>query len=242
MNYKFLDALEVSPVIAAVKDDEGVAACLKSESQVVFILYGVICTIKEIVYKVKDEGKLAVVHLDLIHGLASKNIAADFIKKYTEADGVISTKPTIIHRAKELGMLTVLRVFLIDSMAYENVRTQVTAAKPDVVEVLPGMMPKVIGNICKDLPVPVIAGGMIREKEDVMALLKAGVTSVSSTNPEIWKEKAIIISSSLISATRHEACIQLQELRRAVVCMYNLLPEIQVKAQHERKGRGKLRR
>ena len=166
MNYKFLDALEVSPVIAAVKDDEGVAACLKSESQVVFILYGDICTIPEIVSKVKAAGKLAVVHLDLIHGLASKNI----------------------HRAKELGMLTVLRVFLIDSMAYENVKTQVTAAKPDVVEVLPGMMPKVIGKICKDLPVPVIAGGMIREKEDVMALLKAGVTSVSSTNPEIWFE------------------------------------------------------
>lgn len=188
MNYKLLDALEVSPVIAAVKDDEGVDACLKSESQVVFILYGDICTIPEIVSKVKAAEKLAVVHLDLIHGLASKNIAADFIKKYTEADGVISTKPTIIHRAKELGMLTVLRVFLIDSMAYENVKTQVTAAKPDVVEVLPGMMPKVIGNICKDLPVPVIAGGMIREKEDVMALLKAGVTSVSSTNPEIWFE------------------------------------------------------
>ena len=184
MNYKFLDALEVSPVIAAVKDDEGVDACLKSESQVVFILYGDICTIPEIVSKVKAAGKLAVVHLDLIHGLASKNIAADFIRKYTEADGVISTKPTIIHRAKELGMLTVLRVFLIDSMAYENVKTQVMAAKPDVVEVLP----KVIGKICKDLPVPVIAGGMIREKEDVMALLKAGVTSVSSTNPEIWFE------------------------------------------------------
>ena len=88
MNYKFLDALEVSPVIAAVKDDEGVEACLKSESQVVFILYGDICTIPEIVSKVKAAGKLAVVHLDLIHGLASKNIAADFIKKYTEADGV----------------------------------------------------------------------------------------------------------------------------------------------------------
>ena len=175
-------------MIAAVKDDEGVDACLKSESQVVFILYGDICTIPEIVSKVKAAGKLAVVHLDLIHGLASKNIAADFIKKYTEADGVISTKPTIIHRAKELGMLTVLRVFLIDSMAYENVKTQVMAAKSDVVEVLPGMMPKVIGKICKDLPVPVIAGGMIREKEDVMALLKAGVTSVSSTNPEIWFE------------------------------------------------------
>ena len=53
MNYKFLDALEVSPVIVAVKDDEGVEACLKSESQVVFILYGDICTIPEIVSKVK---------------------------------------------------------------------------------------------------------------------------------------------------------------------------------------------
>ena len=93
MNYKFLDALEVSPVIAAVKDDEGVDACLKSESQVVFILYGDICTIPEIVSKVKAAGKLAVVHLDLIHGLASKNIAADFYQKNIQkADGVISTK------------------------------------------------------------------------------------------------------------------------------------------------------
>ncbi len=75
MDYKFLNALEASPVITAVKDDEGVDACLKSESQVVFILYGDICTISEIVSKVKKAGKLAVVHLDLIHGLASKNIA-----------------------------------------------------------------------------------------------------------------------------------------------------------------------
>ena len=81
MNYKCLDALEVAPVIAAVKEDGGVDACLKSERQVVFILYGDTCTIPEIVSKVKAAGKLAVVHLDLIHGLASKNIAADFIKK-----------------------------------------------------------------------------------------------------------------------------------------------------------------
>ena len=188
MNREFKDALEDSPVIAAIKDDNGLKECLKSDIQVVFILFGDICNIADIVDTVKQAGKMALVHLDLINGLSAKDVAVDFIKKYTEADGVISTKPTIIHRAKELGMLTVLRVFLIDSMAYENVKTQVTAAKPDVVEVLPGMMPKVIGNICKDLPVPVIAGGMIREKEDVMALLKAGVTSVSSTNPEIWFE------------------------------------------------------
>ena len=32
MDYKFLNALEASPVITAVKDDEGVDACLKSEA------------------------------------------------------------------------------------------------------------------------------------------------------------------------------------------------------------------
>ena len=87
-------------------------------------------------------------------------------------------------------MYTVLRFFLIDSMAIKNIENLGNQHEqlPDVVEVLPGMMPKVIGKICKDLSVPVIAGGMIREKEDVMALLKAGVTSVSSTNPEIWFE------------------------------------------------------
>jgi glycerol-3-phosphate responsive antiterminator len=32
----------------------------------------------------------------------------------------------------------------------------------------------------------VIAGGLVSDKEDIMALLQAGVTSVSSTNEKIW--------------------------------------------------------
>ena len=112
----------------------------------------------------------------------------EYLKNNTDADGIITTKPSLIKKAKEMSMYTVLRVFLLDSMAFENIRQQQHMVRPDFIEVLPGVMPKVIGNICKDLPVPVIAGGMIREKEDVMALLKAGVTSVSSTNPEIWFE------------------------------------------------------
>ena len=188
MDQLFQDALETSPVIAAVKDEEGLEACLGCESRIVFILYGDICTIPDIVSRIKKAGKLAVVHLDLINGLASRDVAADFVRKFTEADGIISTKPTIIQRAKELGMFTVLRVFLIDSMAYDNLKKQVGTAKPDVVEILPAMMPKVIGSICRTLPVPVIAGGLVRKKTDAVALLKEGVTSVSSTAPDLWSE------------------------------------------------------
>ena len=122
MNREFKDALEDSPVIAAIKDDNGLKECLKSDIQVVFILYGDICNIADIVDTVKQAGKMALVHLDLINGLSAKDVAVDFIKKYTKADGIISTKPALIKHAGEIGLTSVLRLFVIDSMAYENIQ------------------------------------------------------------------------------------------------------------------------
>lgn len=126
------------------------------------------------------------VHVDLITGLSSKEVAVDFLKNYTQADGIITTKPNLIKHAKELGFHTILRLFLIDSMAYENIDRQVKTAKPDVIEVLPALMPKIVSKVCKLSPTPIIAGGLISDKEDVMTLLQAGVVSISTTNENIW--------------------------------------------------------
>ena len=71
-------------------------------------------------------------------------------------------------------------------MAYENIEKQIKAARPDIIEILPALMPKVVKRICGLTRIPVIAGGLVSEKEDIMELLDAGVTSVSSTNPGIW--------------------------------------------------------
>ncbi len=79
-----------------------------------------------------------------------------------------------------------LRLFVIDSMAYENIQKHVKGARPDVIEVLPALMPKVVKRVCRISQIPVIAGGLVSDKEDVMSLLQAGVVSVSSTNKEIW--------------------------------------------------------
>ena len=146
MKKLFKEALEDSPIIAAVKDDEGLSRCLTSDSRIIFILYGDIVTISDIVETVKSAGKLAIVHLDLINGLSSKEVAVDFLQKYTNADGIITTKPTLIKRAKELGLFTILRLFLIDSMAYENIDRQVKSSRPDLIEILPALMPKVTGH------------------------------------------------------------------------------------------------
>ncbi len=186
MRKEFKEALEDSPIIAAIKDDEGLQKCVTSDSRVVFILYGDVISISDIVASVKAAGKIAMVHLDLIGGLSSKEIAVDFVKKYTQADGIITTKPALVKRARELGFYTILRLFLLDSMSFENIERQVTMAKPDLIEVLPALMPKIVSKVCHISPVPVIAGGLLSDKEDIMTLLQSGVISVSSTNEEVW--------------------------------------------------------
>ena len=51
-----LELLEESPIIAAIKSWEGLEKSLKSECKVVFVLFGTICDIDQIVARIKDAG------------------------------------------------------------------------------------------------------------------------------------------------------------------------------------------
>ena len=186
MKNAFAEAIEASPIIGAVKSTQGLHRCLTSEVGIIFILYGDICSIGGIVDEVKAAGRLAVVHMDLINGLAAKEIAVDFIREYTRADGIITTKAPLIRRGRELGLATVQRFFAIDSLAYENIPKQIAAGKPDVIEVLPGLMPKVMKRLTQTCSVPIIAGGLITDREDVIAMLEAGAAAISTTHEETW--------------------------------------------------------
>ena len=188
MNQDFYEAVADNPIIAAVKNMEDVMECCKKDDiKVMFILFGDVCSIGAIVKTIKDAGKIAMVHVDLVGGLSPKEIAVEFIKEQTKADGIISTKPALIKKARELSMYTVLRVFLLDSMAFENIKQQQYSAKADFIEVLPGVMPKVIARISHLVKTPIIAGGLISDKEDVMGALSAGAMAVSSTNHHVWE-------------------------------------------------------
>ena len=190
MNQEFYEAVEANLVIAAVKNDAGLQAAVEMEEiQVIFVLYGDVCTIPEILERIKAAGKKAMVHIDLIAGLSAKEISVEFIARQTRADGIITTKPALVRRAKELGIFAVLRFFVIDSLALkniENLEMQCGTSRPDFIEVLPGVMPKVLGRIAKVSRIPMIAGGLITEKEDVIAALSAGAIAVSSTNQDVW--------------------------------------------------------
>ena len=189
-NREFINKIEINPIIAAVKNDEGLETALTEDVEIIFVLYGDICTIPGIVKKIKQAGKVAMVHVDLITGLNnSKDVCLDFIKNNTEADGIITTKSNLIAHAKELELNTVLRYFILDSMALQNIEKQAKSpgVRPDIIEFLPGIvLPKMIKRINKVSRVPIIAGGLIADKEDVMNALDAGALAISTTNETVW--------------------------------------------------------
>lgn len=182
----FLDLLCRSPVVASVKDGTGLERALESTCEAVFLLYGDVLTAAGLAERVKAAGKACFVHLDLVEGLSPREVAVDFLRRNTPADGILTTRPQLVHRAHELGLLTVQRFFLLDSMALANMHRQLEQSACDLVEVLPGVIPKVIGRVAAEQGKPVIAGGLIQDKEDVTAALSAGAAAVSSTEEKVW--------------------------------------------------------
>ena len=175
MKQELMDAILETPVIAAVKDDAGLCNALTNENiRVVFVLYGDICNISSIVRRIHEAGRFAVVHVDLIAGLAGKEVAVDFIRNTTEADGIISTRQSFIRRAKELGLAAILRVFLLDSIALESL-DKIPANLPDCLDLLPGAMPKILRRVCAKAKVPVLT-----TKEVALAIEFEGVPGAAA--------------------------------------------------------------
>ena len=181
------DLLYDSPVIAAVKDDSGLQLALDSACQVVFLLYGSIVTIDSLVQQVRAHNKVCFVHIDLVDGLSNREIAVDGLVRLCRPDGIISTRLPLVRRAQQLGLTTVLRAFLIDSMSLTSLLQQLERDRPDLVEILPGIIPGVIREITEKTTIPLIAGGLIRSKPEVIQALQAGGIAVSSSCPDVWE-------------------------------------------------------
>ena len=184
---KLLELLADGPVIASVKDEKGLELALKSDVAVIFLLFGDVLTIGDMARRAHRAGKVVFAHLDLIEGLAPREISVEYLARNTEVDGIISTRGQLTRRAKELGLVAVQRFFLLDSMAIRNIEKHLAPEYSDLIEVLPGLMPKIIRRVCRTADKPVIAGGLITDKEDVTGALSAGAVAVSTTNPGVWE-------------------------------------------------------
>ncbi|MGZ0711720.1 glycerol-3-phosphate responsive antiterminator (plasmid) [Coraliomargarita sp. W4R53] len=181
------DILLLHPVIASIKDEAGLQAVLRVHCPVVFVLFGSMLTIADIVRTLKDAGRTVFVDVDLVDGFSNKPVVIDFLKQYSQADGVLSSKALMVKYAKSVGFLSIHRLFLVDSFSYENVPKQVSLSGADALEILPGCMPRVLSWVKDDTDLPLIAGGLVCDKQDVVAALGAGAMAIASSNRDVWQ-------------------------------------------------------
>lgn len=183
----FNDLLIQNPVIAALKSDDGIESALNSDCLIVFVLYGSLLSIGEITEKLKASGKKVFIHIDLIEGLKADQSGILFIKQSTAADGIITTRQHLIKHAKNLSLFTILRLFVIDSKSIRTGAKNTSEFAPDAVEVLPGVSEKIIRVCNGEFSQPVIAGGLIETRQEILAALDAGAVAISTTRSQLWE-------------------------------------------------------
>ncbi|WP_350342735.1 glycerol-3-phosphate responsive antiterminator [Proteinivorax tanatarense] len=182
----FYDKTHRSPIIAAVNNRNTLQDALKSPSEVIFLLTGDIMMLENVVAEAKQANKSLYIHIDLMEGLSKDFMSLKYVKERIQPDGILTTKPNLIKYAKRLDVFVIQRLFILDSISLDTGIKSLQAMKPDAVEIMPGIMPKVIRKISKESKTPVIAGGLIHEKSDIIDSLNAGSIAVSTSNKEVW--------------------------------------------------------
>ena len=59
-------------------------------------------------------------------------------------------------------------------------------AGPVVVEVMPAGLTTAMGYLMEDVDKPIVASGLVLDKQDIMEALKIGAVAVSTTNKDLW--------------------------------------------------------
>lgn len=186
MANNFFAMVYQNPVIAAINNFEYIDLAAKSPCNVVFLLKGDISNIAGIVEKFKNAGKCVFVHIDLIEGFSKDAVTLKYIHENIKPDGIITTKANLARIAKNNGIFIIQRIFALDSLSLASGIESLHSTKPDAIEILPGIVPKVIKEVHSHTRIPVIAGGLIRDKEDVIESLNAGAVGISTSKKEIW--------------------------------------------------------
>lgn len=175
-----------SQIIASVKSEEDLNIALKSNVQIVFLLTGNLLSTERYISQLKEAEKYVFLHLDFIDGLSNSRSAIRFIAEAWKPTGIITTKGSIVKFAKEVNLMTIQRIFLLDRSALYKGIEMVKSGSPDAVEIMPGIMPKIVDQLTFEIPYPIIVGGLVSELQEVYDALKAGALAVSSGNPAMW--------------------------------------------------------
>lgn len=173
-------------VIAAVRDIKLIEKAASSPVQSIFLMTGDIFSIDQCVEIAKAYQKSIYLHVDLIRGVANDKEGIKYLAQKVKPDGIVSTKNQLIQTAKKEGLFAVQHLFLLDTLAYETGIRNILEIRPDAVEIMPGLMPRVIREMSRVLKCPIIAAGLIKSREEALQAVNAGARAVAIGDAEHW--------------------------------------------------------
>jgi len=182
----FLRALGRNPVIPAVRGpDSALEAALAGDHPAIFVLGGDIFKVLGRIRPERTRPQIYV-NVDLVGGIASDASGLRFLSRRVE--GIISTHRHVIELAKASGLITIQRLFAIDSGAVERGLKLIRRAQPRFVEILPASAYcEIAEQYSEVVDVPVLAGGLLKRREDARTILEAGAVGVSTSDQRLWK-------------------------------------------------------
>lgn len=176
-----------SPIICGVRDLADLPVTLTSTHDVIFLLTGNLSTLADTVATIRAHQKEVFVHFDMVDGLGKDVHGLRWFAQAVRPTGIITTRAAIIGSAKSLGLVTVQRMFLLDSQSLQTGLHLVKDAKPDYLEVMPGIVPEALQEIVSRVPCPVIAGGLVKRLSEMQAALASGAIAVSTGSKDLWQ-------------------------------------------------------
>lgn len=176
------------PIAAAIRTEGDFSTALRSGVDLVFLLHSNIMTVNQCVKEIHSAGKKVFIHVDFSEGIGKDRAGLAYLAKQG-VDGILTTRTNIIRISKELGMTTVQRFFMVDSHSLSTSVESIKIAKPDIIELMPGVVTKKIREFAETTDLPIVAGGLIETEEEVRAALDAGAHVVSTGESHLWNLK-----------------------------------------------------
>jgi len=183
---RFFELIDRHPVAAATKSEDDIQAAIRSQVALIFLLRADVFRIGSLIEAAHARGKAVVVHLELAGGVSPDRYGVRWLHQIG-VDGIITSRAPVIAAARAEGLVAIHRLLLIDDSSLDSGVRTVLNARPNVVEILPGIIfPEVAPTLRKLLPGPFIAGGFIRTAAEVERVRRAGALLCSTSTRTLW--------------------------------------------------------
>src|SRR5256884_2901798 len=184
---RLFEAFAHVPVAAVIRHAEDLPRALASQVPAIFFVRAPAFHLGPLVWAVQARGKMAFVHIDLIAGLGKDRAGIAFLAREIGVNGIITSHSALVAAAKAERVIAMQRLLLHDDLALPSALAALDHARPDIVEVLPGVIfPLVVDRIRARVPLPIIVGGFVTEPEQRNAVLERGALAISTGTTSLW--------------------------------------------------------